>query len=130
MTTVAVEPRPPPVSLRFSRPCGKVVPGGRLGTVEVATKPELAASTTQVPPLILARAVPLPVPVAALGAEQLAGLPPPEPVQVQDQGDAALTALAVPVVHKPLTGIKALAATVAQTPLTAATGMTPADPAE
>ena len=69
---------------------------------------------------MLARAVPLPVAVAALGAEQYAGLPPPEPVQVQAQGDAALTALAVPVVHKPLTGLKAVAAMLAQTPLTAA----------
>ena len=120
MTPVALEPALPVISLRFSRPCGNVVPGGRLGTVELATKPELAASTTQLPPLMLARPVPLPVAVAALGAEQLAVVPPPEPVQLQVQGEPVATALAVPLVHSPVAGANADAPMLAQAPLTAA----------
>ena len=118
---MALVPATPVVSFRFNRPCGKVVPGGKLGTVVVATNPELAASTTQVPPLMLARPVPLPVAVEALGAEQLAVVPPPEPVQDQVQGEPVVAELgAVPCVHRPVVGTKAVAAMVAQAPLTAA----------
>ena len=96
-----------------------MAPGGKLGTVEVATKPELAASTTQVPPLMLARPVPLPVEVEALGAEQLAVVPPPEPVQLQVQGEPGVAEPgAVPCVHRPVVGAKAVAAMVAQAPVT------------
>ena len=128
---MALVPATPVVSFRFNRPCGKVVPGGKLGTVVVATNPELAASTTQVPPLMLARPVPLPVAVAALGAEQLAVVPPPEPVQLQVQGEPVVAELgAVPWVHRPVVGTKAVAAMVAQAPLTIATGVTPDDAVE
>ena len=128
---MALVPATPVVSFRLSRPCGKVGPGGKLGTVEVATKPELAASTTQVPPLMLARPVPLPVAVAALGAEQLAVVPPPEPVQLQVQGEPVVAELgAVPCVHRPVVGTKAVAAMVAQAPLTIATGVTPDEAVE
>ena len=131
MTTVALEPRPLPVSFRLSSPCGRVVPGGRLGTVELATNPELAVSTIQVPPLTMARAGPLPVAVAALGAEQLVVVPPPEPVQDQVQGEPGVAELgALPVVHRPVMGTKAVGATVAQAPLTIATGVTPDEAVE
>ena len=116
-------PALPVTSLRLSRPCGKVTPGGREGEPDklpVETNPEFAASTTQ--PLVAsttARPVPLLVAVDALGAEQDAVLPPPEPVHDQVQGEPLATALGVPLVHRPELGAKAVAATVPQAPLTA-----------
>ena len=124
----------PVVRRRLIKPWGKVTPGGKAGEPErllVAIKPELLASTTQ--PLAAAtsaRPVPLPVAVDALGAEQLAVVPPFEPVQLQVQGEPLVTALAVPLVHSPVLGAKAVAATLAQVPLTTATGVTPAEALE
>ena len=98
-----------------------------MGTVEVATKPrEFTVSTTQVPPLTTARPVPVLVDVDALGAEQLAGAPPPEPAQDQVQGEPGVAdAGAVPCVQRPVVGTKAVAGMVAHTPLTAAAAKVP-----
>jgi hypothetical protein len=68
------------------------------------------------------RAAPEPVAVGWLGAEQLAVVPPPLPVQVQDQGDAEATLDATPTLQRPDDGMNAVVTPLAlpQAPFTIA----------
>ena len=121
---MVVDDRAVPVIRRTSnKPCLKAeTPGGRPKLVGTGTKPaELAVSITQLLVVaICARPGPVPVAVDWLGAVQLASVwPVPVPVQVQAQGEPWVTVLAVPCVHKPLVGTKAVAAITPQAPLAA-----------
>lgn len=85
-------------------------------------KPAVAAGlTAQVPPDSAARALPVPVAVALLGAEHWLVLPPLTPWQRQVQGEAFITVLGVPPLHKLTAGMNTASAPSAapQTPSSA-----------
>ena len=84
---------------------------------------DCVVSTAQVPPVTVARPVPV-VAVFWLGAVHVAVAPPPRPAHDQDQGEALVTALAVPAEQRPVDGANAVARLTAVPQAPASMGVT------